>query len=377
MESHGIVDNLNTLAWIFKNDFVFEALRSPAVPICINSDQDKKKLCVQLLQYLQNHGANVKYLDCLDKGSFCQHNLDVVHEAVVNHCKNLEVLGPTIYFDEKIDTLHHLPCLKQMTFRANDFDTFFLETVQEIFKGCENQLHSLDLEGVVNVATATSILHSNNQLRDLTILISSINSAVELFTLLGQCCPLLESLHVSTYMYSGPLITADHLQELVRGCPRIRKLTLRFGALAADAVDLLLDRFHHLEDLFMLTSTSMTDDLMRSLATSSKRNLTNQAISCGGIRSLCLAGCPHVTDAGLVALADGAPNLEVIKISHNEHMTGAGLLELARKCPKLHTVSLSNVRNVTPVVDDIMTQQYGITRDDNVERCCFLQPNIF
>ena len=65
------------------------------------------------------------------------------------------------------------------------------------------------------------------------------------------------------------------------------------------------------------------------------------------VRSLTLERCDGVTDAGLVMIGAGCPELESLDISWCNGFTDAGLATIGAGCPNLKSLKLHNCNQIT------------------------------
>ena len=66
-----------------------------------------------------------------------------------------------------------------------------------------------------------------------------------------------------------------------------------------------------------------------------------------GVQSVNLKGCRNFTDASILAVAEGCPNLTELNVSGCGRLTDASIAAVAEKCPKLATLKVQGCGRLT------------------------------
>ena len=86
------------------------------------------------------------------------------------------------------------------------------------------------------------------------------------------------------------------------------------------------------------------------------------------VREVGLFGCQGITDIGLIALADGCPNLKTIDLSDCLGITEAGLVELGQKCRRVQSINVSFCPHVFQIASWIHFGYY-LLKTINISYC--------
>ena len=65
------------------------------------------------------------------------------------------------------------------------------------------------------------------------------------------------------------------------------------------------------------------------------------------LQSLDIRDCGNITDAGIIALASGCLQLQFLYITHCDSITDAGIIALASGCPQLRSLNIDGWYNIT------------------------------
>ena len=151
----------------------------------------------------------------------------------------------------------------------------------------------------------------------------------EILVSLGRYCPHLWDFSVYS---ESCLITNVAIAEMVRGCPMLRYISMTVFSDEWDCLD---------------------DVVMMALAESCTRI---QTVSLGG------SNPAKFSDAGLIALSRGCPDLTELDLSHAHTITDAAVLSLAEHCHKFYSVTLSGNGLITSAaVCALLEANPGIT----------------
>ena len=132
--------------------------------------------------------------------------------------------------------------------------------------------------------------------------------------------------HIECLDVSVTATTTATVREVAKHCNGLRRFTCSRCAIDDDALDALC-ACPLLEAVVASACRGVTDAGLHALAQNAPQLL-----------ELHLTGIPEVSEAGLVAIAHGCQKLEVVHLS-NTCANDAAIAALARCCPNLHTVN--------------------------------------
>eukprot|EP00455_Lapot_gusevi_P004074 TRINITY_DN11676_c0_g1_i3.p1 TRINITY_DN11676_c0_g1~~TRINITY_DN11676_c0_g1_i3.p1 ORF type:complete len:563 (-),score=53.97 TRINITY_DN11676_c0_g1_i3:29-1717(-) len=140
---------------------------------------------------------------------------------------------------------------------------------------------------------------------------------------IGSFCPNLTKLNVTNFNKA----THIGLEALVQGCPRLVQLVLsQCRSISAEGFKHLA-RLTHLERVALILC-QVTDEVIQAIST-----------GCPSLAYLDLSWCRSVTDESLKALASGVCALSLREINFSYcQISDAGLLHLSRGCPNLSAI---------------------------------------
>ena len=148
-----------------------------------------------------------------------------------------------------------------------------------------------------NLSTVTEINAGLSRIRD-----------TDLFYVAQHCSNL-----TTVNFYLCTLITDEGVIALVQGCSQLLSLNLQ------------------------QCTRNITDASMIALAQGGCPNLT----------SLNLCDCKEITDAGVIALAQGCKKLSALNLKFCKHITDAAVIALAQGCPRLSYLDLGWCKQIT------------------------------
>jgi len=109
---------------------------------------------------------------------------------------------------------------------------------------------------------------------------------------------------------------------------------------------------HHLTDAGIIALANGCPRLIDLNLAKICRDLTDDSIIAlaNGCPALCIldfANCYNMTDAAMIALANGCPDLSSVNLMNCREVTDAAIIALANGCPQLGSVGLANCSNLT------------------------------
>lgn len=253
----------------------------------------------------------------------------------ISSMKDLNVLGATL---KKLVT--NCPNLVSLSLYGGEDDVVTDKAVQaiatnclrleklELWNRCElndtslmylaslKHLKDLSMEWSPDLATSSESMYKFFHFRGSTLEVLSLQINGEecaiidmILAAVGHFCSRLRVFHCSSEF---DLITNTAVTAMVRGCPLLEDLSISVTLSTWDALD---------------------DDVMVALSESCPRLKT---VTLSEHRS-----SPKFTDAGLIALSHGCPDLTQLYIHRTHTITDTAILTLAEHCHKLHSLTLS------------------------------------
>ncbi|KAK4793222.1 hypothetical protein SAY86_023657 [Trapa natans] len=133
-------------------------------------------------------------------------------------------------------------------------------------------------------------------------------------------------------------LTDRSLRALARGCPNLTKLNISgCSAFSDDALEYLTNFCRNLKIL----------NLCGCVKAASDKALQSIGRNCSRLQSLNLGWCDNVSDDGVVSLAFGCPHLRVLDLCGCVRITDDSVIALANRCPHLTSLGLYYCQNIT------------------------------
>eukprot|EP00899_Mesostigma_viride_P015777 jgi/Mesvir1/241/Mv13584-RA.1 len=286
---------------------------------------------------------------------------DITLAAVASSCRELEVLDITrCHVTDKsiIVVAQFCPGLRELS--ANTVKRLTDASLEQLAQHCP-QLQRLRADNsAVTDAGISAIVRRCPDLRLLEVNYSNGVTDASLMRL-AEWCPALEYLGLSGLK----LITDASIIAIARGCPALRGLDLSRSELVTDAaLREVANGYNQLEWLrldYMEVSSPVLQEVARGcprlryldaqhagLEGLNDEVVKELAAKCTDLRYLTLAPCPNITDAGITALAGGCQQLESLHLSCiSEHVTDVGFAAIAQGCPRLKRLYLWECDGVT------------------------------
>jgi hypothetical protein len=218
---------------------------------------------------------------------------------------------------------------------------------------CEHCPHVAKLDtgrGVtISAVTLSHIAHHWPQLTHLAIQVDGIGDGDEFVSVCVECQSLIEltlwtappapaltkalqvcSVQLQKFTAFAPLKPSDY-RSLAQRCPLLREVDIPHSKLDDAGLEALAANCVHLEVLKLEKNTKVTNKGLVAVA-------RNRALT-----TLCLDGCPNITDAGLQAVAQNCPLLERVDLSHSSAVTDATLIAVGQTSHHLRELSLRAV----------------------------------
>jgi hypothetical protein len=221
--------------------------------------------------------------------------------------------------------------------------------------------------------------------KQLTVLHIELGVAGEELVSLGENCQSLEKLtvwgssealhHVPVTFFeicsprlseltAGELLIPAHYKALATRCPNLTKLTVRDGTLDDDALLAVGAGCRALKQLRLYGIVDVTDTSLVAIA----RN--------GALTELFIDGSPNITDAGLEAVAECCPQLEVVSLALCEQFTDTTVVALGQHCPNLRKLNIchtattdeggESISSNCPLLEEVDLASCGQLRDDTL-----------
>jgi len=150
--------------------------------------------------------------------------------------------------------------------------------------------------------------------------------------------PNLKTIQFNFGGYKGGKMSDVSLNLIGNACPRLNTIIFNYCDKITDAgVIALVEKCPELEIINL--NKNGGDEINASLVVIGKK--------CPKLRSINLSGCKMVTDEGLKGLCQGCPELKTINLNYCDKITDAGVLSLCEKCLKLKKIRLSGCPLVT------------------------------
>jgi hypothetical protein len=226
----------------------------------------------------------------------------------------------------------------------------FEAALKEICEQCPN-VAKLDTGkgATVSAVTFSHIAHHWPQLTHLAIQVDGVGDGDEFVSLCVERQSLVEltlwtappapaltkalqvcSAELQKFTAFAPLKLSDY-RSLAQRCPLLREVDVPHSKLDDAGLEAVGANCVHLEVLKLEKNAKVTNKGLVAVA-------RNRALT-----TLCLNGCPNITDAGLRAVAQNCPLLERVDLSHSAAVTDATLLALGQTCHHLRELSLRAV----------------------------------
>jgi hypothetical protein len=222
--------------------------------------------------------------------------------------------------------------------------------LKEICEHCPNVAKIDTGRGVIIAAvTFSHIAHHWPHLTHLAIQADGIGDGDEFVSVCVACQSLVEltlwtappapaltkalqvcSTELQKFTAFAPLKPSDY-RNLTQRCPLLREVDVPHSKLDDAGLEALGANCVHLEVLKIEKNAKVTNKGLLAVA-------RNRALT-----TLCLNGCPHITDAGLQAVAQNCPLLERVDLSHSAAVTDATLSAIGQTCHHLRELSLRAV----------------------------------
>lgn len=331
--------------------------------------------CVHLtdasLVHVARHCQKLRHLEISTTSSFS----DVGLKQVLMHCPDLRRFainpfsGPSsIHFSEHIWTLlasrwTHLThlCLSQSTHVTN-------ETLATLGGNCQ-ELVSLDISycrqirdaGCVAFASVfcgfyhfhTLILEGNRSITDVG-LVALATKCTSLTCLNVEYCVELTSQSLATVTHNCFALSSLVLSE----CVLVTDAAFVFDYRDDGRPDVNTHMLGNLKEVYLRDCCEITD---HGLACIGHRTLSRDHSSSGGLLTLDISGCRHVTDAGIQSLMvdaffsnsnnhskthkspDKSSTLVTLNLSYCPHLTNVSLDLIASHCPELRALYLNGL----------------------------------
>ncbi|KAG6409488.1 hypothetical protein SASPL_127528 [Salvia splendens] len=174
-------------------------------------------------------------------------------------------------------------------------------------------------------------------------------------------CPNLRSVTVESCAYIGD----ESLKALGRYCPNLESITLKNCALVGDqGIAGLFSSAGHILTKANLQGLNITDvslavighygSAMTDLSLVGLHNVNERGFWVMGkgqglkkLRSLSIASCQGVTDAGLEAIGKGSPDLKVFGLRRSALVSDNGVVSFARAASSLESLKLDETHRIT------------------------------
>jgi hypothetical protein len=283
-------------------------------------------------------------------------DFEIVKEALFTHCTLLERLKcGMISNGDGLDTLlGSCPSLQHLSFQSMDAPAVevlhrFGSQIRSLCMAAENdyELRSQWPELVPHLPNLTEVEIGNNCPLD-AVLIA-----------VGQHCPHLRTLKVTSYACSPALGSDAAMEALIHGCPNLERAYLGGGLSVSEGVLLeLLHRCRKLVALCFDNGASVSGQFVSVLAREVPA-LRELRVTCRAVSSVTqhIASWPLLesltvqggiaSDNLMHALVAHCPLLRCLVIAHSQQVTDAGVTALAKGCAQLQRLELHESSSVT------------------------------